>query len=138
IRARRAPPRLRSRLPADNCASNDSNLSLKQGTPPTTASFDCKSDGRGTLAFCDVASPTPGPWYVLVNGIAGPGGAYQLIATTYGAAAPTAPCVPAGTTLCLDDQAGDKRFKVEVLYQTSQGGGLSGPGNAIPRSTPRV
>lgn len=135
IRVPAGAVRLRAGLTADNFGSNDYNLYLKQGTPPTTTSFDCKSDGRGTLAFCDVANPAPGPWYALVNGIAGPGGAYQLVTTAYGTAAPIAPCVPGVTTLCLDDQAGDKRFKVEVLYQTSQGGGLSGPGNAIPLSS---
>jgi uncharacterized metal-binding protein len=36
------------------------------------------------------------------------------------------------TTLCIDGASGDKRFKVEVAYQTTQGGGLSGKGQAIP------
>ena len=44
-----------------------------------------------------------------------------------------APCVVGPTTLCIDGAtAGDKRFKVEVAYQTSQGGGLSGKGQSIP------
>jgi hypothetical protein len=43
----------------------------------------------------------------------------------------TGDCVPNATTLCLDDQAGDKRFKVQGTYQTSQGGGFSGPAHAI-------
>lgn len=47
----------------------------------------------------------------------------------------TGPCVPGPKTLCVDRQAGDRRFKVEVSYQTSQGGGLSGQGNAIPLSS---
>lgn len=40
-------------------------------------------------------------------------------------------CVPGPTTLCIDHLPGDKRFKVEVSFQTTQGGGQSGPGNAI-------
>ncbi|MEA2694652.1 MAG: hypothetical protein QOJ16_4039 [Acidobacteriota bacterium] len=124
--------RLRAGLTADNFSRNDYNLYLKQGTPPTTTSFDCKNEAKGTLAFCDVPNPAAGPWYALVNGIAGPGGEYQLVTTTFGPAALPAPCVPAGTTLCLDDKPGDRRFKVEVLYQTAQGGGLAGSGNAIP------
>jgi len=43
-----------------------------------------------------------------------------------------APCAPSDTTLCIDDQPGDRRFRVEVAFQTSQGGGASGPGHAIP------
>jgi hypothetical protein len=127
--------RLRAGLTADNFNSNDYNLYLKHGTPPTTTSFDCKSDDKGTLAFCDIPAPAAGPWYALVRGIAGPGGEYQLVTTTFGPAALPAPCVPSGTTLCLDDKPGDRRFKVEVLYQTAQGGGFAGAGNAIPLST---
>jgi hypothetical protein len=42
-----------------------------------------------------------------------------------------APCAASPTTLCIDAAPGDKRFKVEVAFQTSQGGGLSGKGQAI-------
>src|SRR6202030_4202394 len=38
------------------------------------------------------------------------------------------------TTLCIDGQPGDRRFKIEVAFQTSQGGGASGHGPAIPLS----
>ncbi|HYG63988.1 MAG TPA: fibronectin type III domain-containing protein [Thermoanaerobaculia bacterium] len=47
----------------------------------------------------------------------------------------TAACVSSETVLCLDDTPGDKRFEVRVSYQTSQGGGLSGSGRAIPLSS---
>ncbi|HET9227810.1 MAG TPA: hypothetical protein VFR31_14140, partial [Thermoanaerobaculia bacterium] len=43
-------------------------------------------------------------------------------------------CTPDATTLCVDDQSGDRRFKVTVSYQTQQGGGSSGSGKAIPLS----
>lgn len=42
-----------------------------------------------------------------------------------------APCSPNATTLCIDDQVGDHRFGVRVDWQTAQGGGASGHGNAI-------
>jgi len=42
------------------------------------------------------------------------------------------PCVPGDTVLCIDDLPGDQRFKVEVEYSTTQGGGFSGNGHAIP------
>ena len=44
-------------------------------------------------------------------------------------------CVPDTTTLCIDDQPGDARFEIKVSYHTSQSGGLSGDGKAIPLTT---
>jgi hypothetical protein len=41
-------------------------------------------------------------------------------------------CQPSATTLCIDDQPGDRRFEVEVSFETTQAGGRSGPGMAIP------
>jgi hypothetical protein len=41
-------------------------------------------------------------------------------------------CVANATTLCIDNQAGDKRFQIQVTYSTAQAGGLSGSGHAIP------
>jgi hypothetical protein len=41
-------------------------------------------------------------------------------------------CVPGATTLCIDQNPGDKRFKIQVSYATSQGGGQTGSGGAIP------
>lgn len=45
------------------------------------------------------------------------------------------PCVPDATTLCIDDEPGDGRFRVEVTFETIQGGGASGRGRAIPLSS---
>ncbi|HEX3528666.1 MAG TPA: hypothetical protein VH988_16510 [Thermoanaerobaculia bacterium] len=42
------------------------------------------------------------------------------------------PCVPGDTVLCIDDTPGDRRFKVEVEYSTTQGGGLAGSAHAVP------
>jgi hypothetical protein len=123
---------LRVGLTAESFGANDYNLYLKSGAAPTLASYDCKSDGRGTLAFCDVPAPAAGPWYALVDGASGPGGPYQLVTTLYATGSLAAPCVPTPTSLCLDDRPGDRRFKVEVAYQTAQNGGLAGAGNAVP------
>jgi hypothetical protein len=41
------------------------------------------------------------------------------------------PCVPSATVLCIDNNPGDKRFKVTATFATTQSGGLSGSGNAI-------
>ncbi|HSS50974.1 MAG TPA: hypothetical protein VLX28_18690, partial [Thermoanaerobaculia bacterium] len=47
----------------------------------------------------------------------------------------TGSCSPSATTLCIDDQPNDHRFRVEVSYSTVQAGGLSGNGQAIPLSS---
>lgn len=44
----------------------------------------------------------------------------------------TGGCLPNAQTLCLDDQPGDRRFKVQVEFETVQSGGRSGPGRAVP------
>jgi len=41
-------------------------------------------------------------------------------------------CKPSDTVLCLDDQPGDRRFTATLNFSTSQGGGLSGKGQALP------
>lgn len=48
------------------------------------------------------------------------------------ASATATACTPSATVLCVDDHAGDKRFQVEAAFQTSQNGGSSGNGQAIP------
>jgi hypothetical protein len=46
-----------------------------------------------------------------------------------------AACTPSATTLCIDQSSGDRRFMIQVHFHTSQGGGLSGSGNAIALSS---
>ena len=43
-------------------------------------------------------------------------------------------CTPDATTLCIDNplNPGDRRFRVRVFYQTTQGGGRMGDALAIP------
>jgi len=60
---------------------------------------------------------------------------YPSIAQWLNPVASPGPCVPNATTLCIDRNPGDKRFKIQVSYSTSQGGGLSGSGHAIPLSS---
>ena len=54
--------------------------------------------------------------------------------TLFAAAAEPA-CLAEAGTLCIDDQPGDRRFKIQVSYRTTQGGGRSGAGTAIPLSS---
>jgi hypothetical protein len=50
-------------------------------------------------------------------------------------ATPGNPCVANATTLCIDQNPGDKRFQVQVSFATTQGGGSSGSGGAVPLSS---
>jgi hypothetical protein len=40
-------------------------------------------------------------------------------------------CTPGDTTLCIDDQPGDRRYAATVSFATVQGGGLAGAGHAV-------
>lgn len=62
---------------------SDFDLYVKQGSPPTTASFDCKADGLNQYGFCQFDIPAAGTWYALINRFGG-SGAYQLTVTTFG------------------------------------------------------
>lgn len=44
----------------------------------------------------------------------------------------TGPCTPDADTLCIDDQAGDRRFRVRVSFSSAQ---ASGNGKAVPLSS---
>jgi hypothetical protein len=124
------------RVSLNGAPGNEIFLYAKGGGTAGPASFDCKSEARAApggypLEFCEVESPAPGNWNVLVQAQSGPGGPVQATATLFPGASASS-CMADATTLCLDDQPGDGRFKIQVSYQTTQGGGQSGFGTAIP------
>lgn len=47
-------------------------------------------------------------------------------------------CIANATTLCLDDKPNDKRFQISVQYNTTEGGGSFGAGQAIALGTDGV
>ncbi len=59
------------------------------------------------------------------------------VSYTFSSSSPPPPsgCTASATTLCIDDQPGDHRYQVEVSFATSQSGGSSGSGHAIPLSS---
>ncbi|HKI85447.1 MAG TPA: hypothetical protein VKA53_01755, partial [Thermoanaerobaculia bacterium] len=61
----------------------------------------------------------------------------NLVVARYQLGYPAGPCVADAHTVCIDDQPGDKRYRVTVHYATTQGGrdGQSHPGNAIALSS---
>ncbi len=56
----------------------------------------------------------------------------SLAGQTFSASLPGPPaCAADADTMCLDDTSGDRRFRIEVAYQTAQAGGRSGNGQAV-------
>lgn len=43
----------------------------------------------------------------------------------------TSSCVPSGSTLCIDDGPGDRRFEVNIVWESDRNGGIGGLGQAI-------
>ncbi len=132
----------RLRVSLSGAPGKEVDLYAKAGGAAGPASFDCKSEipaapGLFPLEFCEVATPAPGSWNVLAQAVSGsgsPGGPVQTTVTLFAAAAEPA-CLADAGTLCIDDQPGDRRFKIQVSYRTTQGGGRSGAGTAIPLSS---
>jgi hypothetical protein len=114
-----AVTRLRIGLTSEDYVFNDFNLYVKRGSPPTTSSFDCKSDGPGTLELCDIPSPAADTWHVLIDGELGLGGPYELVTTLFSQAA-GAPCLRDAATACLRND----RFEVKVSWNNNDGNGL--------------
>lgn len=121
------PTRLRVAVSGESYRSNDYVLYVKRDSAPTPSSFDCKGDGPGALAFCDLSAPTSTEWRMRVDLVSGFGGPYEIVTELITQPAP-APCVPSATTLCIDDQPGDRRFAVTATFET---GAASGQGGAI-------
>jgi streptogramin lyase len=59
----------------------------------------------------------------------------KILRMTLGGTPITGPCTPSDTILCIDDAPGDRRFQVEIEYETEQAGGRSGHGRAVPLSS---
>jgi hypothetical protein len=78
---------LRVTMNAIDDGPSDFDLYVRAGTPPTTTDFDCKKDGGGQYAACELVAPA-GPVYAMVRRFSG-AGAYQLTATAFGAPAAT-------------------------------------------------
>jgi hypothetical protein len=76
---------VRFALNADTGASrrgNDFDLFVRYDAPPTVSVFDCRSDSALAVEFCEVTSPQPGEWDLLVKSINGQG-AFQLTTTAF-------------------------------------------------------
>ena len=112
----------------------DFDLYLRRGAPPSVSPplFDCSGIRSGvSFEYCEIPQPQAGTWWARVNRFAGSGD-YQLTISILGGQAGPPTCVPSNTTLCIDDLPGDRRFKAQVFYQTTQGSMPSGFATPIP------
>ncbi len=73
---------LRVAMNAQDDGVADFDLYVKQGAAPTITSYDCARRGAGQFGVCEFPSPAAGPWYVLVQRVAG-AGSYQVTATAF-------------------------------------------------------
>jgi len=120
----------RLRVTLNNTADSDFDLYIRQGANATPTVNDCKSESGLYPDACDILSPAPGPWNVLVLRSDG-NGDFQMTATLYAERTVTpGPCIPSDTATCLG--AGG-RFKVEATWKT--GAGAAGPAHAVPLTT---
>lgn len=93
-------------------------LSLRPSTTPAEVAQAMMSTGRS------LTDPRNGLVRKRLDAVS----AYEYLAGTSN----NGPCTPDASTLCIDDQPGDRRFKAQVSFQTTLGGGRSGFGQAIP------
>ncbi len=94
---------------------------------------------QGGLNWLDVVhtptTPLTNPVRVRVSGsdVASPVNSMNRLATnfTVSSTGPD-PCIPSTTVLCIDHRPGDRRFRVQMSWETAQGGGLSGQALVTP------
>ncbi|HMB53458.1 MAG TPA: S1 family peptidase [Thermoanaerobaculia bacterium] len=100
---------------------------------PPGQGVGCASSSDGNIEDCVVESPDPGEWRLSATRFAG-SGPYQVVATLFGSGGGNGgeTCVPGATTLCIDRQPADRRFRLQMTYDSVLGGGVSGDAAATP------
>lgn len=110
----------------------DVDLFIRAGSTPSSTVYDCSSERPGVYEACEILAPAAGTWHVLVRRLTGQG-RVQVTATIFGVE-PTGSCQSDETTLCIDDEVGDARFRITVDVDTEVGQGFQGRGKAISLS----
>jgi hypothetical protein len=77
---------LRVALMGSEGADADFDVYVRGGAAPTPHEFDCSGIGSGQYAFCRIAEPSAGSWFLRAERVRGEG-VFQLVATTVGGAA---------------------------------------------------
>jgi hypothetical protein len=114
----------------------DVDLFVRAGLQPNTQNFDCSSTQTGVYEICEIAAPAAGTWHILVRRDSGSGTLrFQVAARVFGGEVSNRGCFANDTTLCIDDEPGDRRFQITVDVDTALGNGFEGPGRAIALSS---
>ena len=106
--------------------TGDADLFVRYGAIPTTGTFDCASGAAYNDETCEVTSPLPGTYYVMVYGFSAYSGA-TLAATSGGPpAAPLNPTVLAASTSAIrvgwaDGSVNETSFNVWRRMLSSNG-----------------
>lgn len=94
---------------------------------------------QGGLEWLDVVhtptTPLSNPVTVRVSSsdLAAPTNSMSREATSFSVnATGPDPCIPSSTVLCIDHRPGDRRFRVQMSWETAEGGGLSGQALVTP------
>jgi hypothetical protein len=108
------------------------NLGDAPFTPGNAVYFTHTYTGTGGVSFN--LQPTICAGDEETNGTSSTLNGFSVAVTITENTSPPPPpsCVANSTTLCIDDAPGDKRFKITSTFSTTQGGGISGNGQAIP------
>ncbi|MCP3145117.1 M4 family metallopeptidase [Pyxidicoccus xibeiensis] len=112
--------------------TGDADLYVRQGSAPTTTSYDCRPYRAGNNEVCTFAAPAHGTWYAMLNGFSAYSGA-SLVVTWKGGYIPVEPGV---LVTDLSGEAGASQvFTVQIpepaegAYRTVHAR-LRGTGNA--------
>ncbi len=99
--------------------SGDADLYVKQGSAPTTGSYDCRPYRSGNNENCDYATPAAGKYYVMIQGYSAYSGA-SLVAS-YSADAGCTDCLDNGVPVSsIAGATGSQTFyKIEVPANTT-------------------
>lgn len=96
---------------------NDFDLLLRRGAAPAPGANDCASLDVLSLEECTINNPQPGTWFLQARHFSGPGGQFQLTATTF--LEQTSACVRDAQTACLQNG----RFEVKVVWNNTSASG---------------
>jgi hypothetical protein len=120
-------------LTADMSSASLDTFQYLVSPSSTTAATASSNPGVSRNSHLSFTLDATGTWTLYASSFWPQSGGPFLLTANLGSLA--GPCVPNSTTLCIDDQPGDKRFKLQVAWATSQNGGQAGNGQAISLSS---
>lgn len=120
------------RLSWQDNSGNETSFRVEQLVGASWAEIGSVGTNVTTVTVTDLPPATTQLFRVRARNSSGSSGYSNEASATTSGGGPTAPCTPSSTVLCIDGSPGDRRFRVNVDFATSQGGGASGGAQAIP------